>query len=202
MKKNVELTEVRQLVADYVGKTGPELREELNSLFIVGAETFARMAAIVMVADEAGVTRELGLQGSQITALRRIGRGEIVPAAYARFGGTRIETSLPALSAARQRDLADGGGVDVYSFDNGRVDKREVPPLKLTGFERSQVFGRDGIRDAAEQRSWLETIKKQRVQAAEGTWIVDAVHHRLIVRIEGKEVSLSRDELLDYLKQL
>ncbi len=109
MARTKALIEPRQFLAEYEGKTATQLREALESLLAVGAETFARMAAIVQVADEQGVTEHLGLQGYQTAALRRIGRGEVVPEAYARFGGTPLERSLPALSPARQRDLADGG---------------------------------------------------------------------------------------------
>jgi len=194
--------EPKQYVAEYQGKSVSELREALESLLTVGAETFARMAAIVLVADERGLTGELGLQGYQVLALRRIGRGQVLPAAYARFGATPLGRYLNTLSVALQRSLADGGTVPVYSFRNGRVEKREVQPLKLTDFERRQVFGAQGIRDAAEQRSWLESLRKRRRDSADGNVIVDRANHALIVRVGDSEVSLSRDDLLDYIKQI
>ena len=202
MAQTLTLVEPNQFVAEYEGKTAAELREALESLLVVGAETFARMAAIVQVADEQGVTEELGLQGYQITTLRRIGRGQVLPQAYAQFGGTPLGRHLRALSPARQRALCEGGTVPVYSFENGRVDKREVAPLKLTAFERRQVFGPHGIRDAAEQRSWLESRRKRRTESADGTVVIDRTNHALIVRVGDKEVSLSRDDLLDYIKQI
>ena len=202
MDETTALVEPNQFLAEYEGKTAAQLRAALNSLLRVGAETFARMAAIVHVADQQGVTEELGLQGHQVTALRRIARGQILPQAYAKFGGTPLAIHLRSLSAARQRDLLDGGTVPVYSFEKGRVEKREVPPLKLTAFERRQVFGRDGIRDAAEQRSWLESRKKQRPQSVDGTVIVDRARRALIVKVGNQEVSISRNDLLDYIKQI
>ena len=198
----VAVIDAHQFVEEYEGKTAEQLRKALASLVVVCAETFARMSAIVQVADEQGVTEELGLQGYQITALRRIGRGEVLPAAYAQFGGTPLERHLRILSPAVQRGLCDGGTVPVYSFDAGKVERREVQPLKLTDFERRQVFGPDGIRDAAEQRSWLESLKKRLSTAVKGTIVVDRARHTLIVRVGSSEVSISRDDLLDYIKQI
>jgi len=196
------IVESAQFVTEYEGKTTAQLRQAMSCLLVVGAETFARMAAIVHVADAQGVGDDLGLQPYQLAALRRIGRGEVLPAAYARFGGTPLERHLSTLSPARQALLCDGGGVPVYSFENGQVDKREVPPLKLTDFERRQVFGSHGIRDAAEQRSWLESLKKQRTPSVKGTVVVDRVNHVLIVQVGDSEVSISRDDLFDYIKQI
>ena len=207
-KKPLEKRAFMQLklfVAEYQGKTGAELRKAFSSLVSISVETFTRMAAIVQVADKQGITDELELSAFQLRALRRIARGEVLPEAYERFTGTPVESHLHKLSPGQQRGLADGGGVPVYSFPaDGREAKREVPPLKLTPLELRQAFGPDGIRDRAEQRSWLETSKKRprRTESANGTVITDPAHHRLIVRVGDAEVSLSRDELLDYLKQI
>lgn len=189
-------------VSEYAGMGAADLRIAVEALLTVGAETFARMAAIVQVADEQGVTAELGLQAYQVAVLRRIGRGEILPQAYARFGGTPLERHLAAVTPAEQRALCEGGTVTVYSFDGGKVDERHVPPLKLTAFERQQVFGRHGLRDAPEQRSWLESRRKQRRSAADGTVVVDHAQHAIHVRVGESEVTISRDALLDYLKQI
>jgi len=204
---NVALTrtmvsDVSKLISEYEGKSDQELQQAAQSLVEMTAENFVRLAVIVQVADERGTTDELGLSGSYITTLRRIGRGEVVAEAYARFGGTALEPKLRLLSATQQRKLAAGGTVPVYSFNEGRPEKREVDPLKLTDFERRQVFGPDGIQDAAGQRSYVETQGKQRRRRVKGDVIIDRAGHAIIVKVGDAEVSLAKDDLLDYIKQI
>ena len=162
-----------------------------------------QLAGLVKVGDERGWTSELGFSTAWVRMGRDIGCGLVNAAAVVRFGGTRLESQLQKLSPQRQLLLAQGGGVEVYSWDDGQMQKREVPPEKLTSFEHRQVFGPDGIRDAAEQRSWLESQKKKgMMRTAKGDFALDLERRELIVKVGDREVRISQKVLYEYLRKL
>jgi hypothetical protein len=119
------------------------------------------------------------------------------PEAYRLFEGTAVLQYLRALPLTEQQRLAEGGTVKVYTFDNGKA-QREVPVLSLTGFEISQVFDTEsGIRNAAAQRSWLESRHKRQRHIDGGPieLITDKRRHTLVIRAGSESRELSASEL-------
>lgn len=93
--------------------------------------------------------------------LRRIYKGDVLPEVYTQFDGT-MQNAVQSMPVPQQRKMLADNPVEVVTGDTHEV--LTLPPSKLTRFQIRQVFGRGYIRDAAEQRAWLETEKAREVQ--------------------------------------
>lgn len=193
---------LRTFDSECAAETDEELVQTFHSLRAEGAQMFGKMAIVVRHTDERGITERLAVPNDHIAALRKIGRGEILPEAYEQLGGTFLESKLGALSHEEQRALAAGGSVPLYTVKDGRTEMRQIPALQLTASEAGQVFGPGGIRNAGEQRSHAEAREKRHRQVVDGTFILDYVHQTLIVRQGKMETKIHRDKLFHFGVQL
>ena len=200
-----KLATVDRTFEDYLGTytamDAAKLRVEFARMMQVAAEHLLAISALVQTADDNGI--DLGVPAGMLYPFRQIARKRLHPAAYTKFlGTTDLLNKVQALPLAEQKRLADGGAVPVYSFTNGKPEKREVPPHELVGVERGQVFGPNGIRSVAEQRSWLEARQKANHVRVQGEVLCDKKSHQIIVRVGNSEVAISLNEMLDYIKEL
>lgn len=134
-------------------------------------------------------------------ALRRLGAGEIHPAAWEKFRGTYVGQHIHRVDVPRQKELADGEPVKIFSFDDGHVTHRKCAIYKLDGHEQRQVLGSNGLRDAGEQRSYIEARRARKVTKADKSPIEVVKGKRkrgIIVRIDGKQKFITHEELSRY----
>lgn len=125
--------------------------------------------------------------------------------AYLRFHRSGIERSLMRLSLGEQKRLAEGGKVRIYSFPDGVSQYREVRPEELSPFEVRQIFGPNGIRNHAEQRSWLEAERKRKEYAPEPkepiSYVIDTKHEKVTFICGNEKMVKTPEELIEMAKQ-
>lgn len=98
-------------------------------------------------------------------AFERLGQGDLHPRAWAKFNSTYVGRYIHKLPLQDQKALADGDPVTVYSFENGRVSHRKVDIEMLVYEEQKQVIGPNGLRNKAEQRSYIEDKKAKQLDS-------------------------------------
>ena len=171
--------------------TTDELLGALTDALQAEAKSLMRLAGIVRECHRRSIETPMLSPGFR-QYLIAIADGLLNAGAAQRFLGTAVAAHLQHLSPAEQERLAAGGHVTVYSFENGPIDKRQMDPLKLDRFEFQQVFGRDGIRDAAGQRSYLEGLKKQeniRIPAPKDEPHVEKRGRDRVLVVKGVEIT-------------
>lgn len=136
-------------------------------------------------------------------ALRRLGNRELHPAAWTRFHGTYVGRHIHKLSYPKQEAIAKGEPVKVYSFENGNVDHRKADIEDLVYSEQKQVLGPNGLRNAAEQRSYLEDKRAKKMpknnQPSEPVMVVRGKRKRgVLVKPNDDEVFISHEQLSKY----
>lgn len=137
-------------------------------------------------------------------AYRKIGGGFLDAKAFAVFGHMRISKKLDNLSLSKQRQIADGEPVPIYSFHDGKPQKRMLSLMLMDADQRDQVLGENGIRSAGEQRSYLEKRKEKEKQkrAQKAEPVVEVVNKTrkrgILVRVGGNQHFISHDELARY----
>lgn len=121
------------------------------------------------LADAASIFHEMEAAGDDVSMvdrftairLRRIYKGDVLPEVYTHFDGT-LQNAVQSMPVPQQRKMLADQPIEVITGDGS--DVLNIAPSKLTRFQIRQVFGRGYIRDAAEQRAWLETEKAREVQ--------------------------------------
>lgn len=185
--------------------TTDDLRAELGRMLSVSADNLARLAAIVRTLEERGddlADLKLGL----VDLLRRIAYGQVLPELVARYGvGSLLVKRAASLPLPDQRRIAAGEPVRVLVIEGGKIDHRTVPPEKLTRSELMQVIGDGHLRDDGEQRGYLidqdrKPGRKRKAVAVDDGPAVRVDRRKRAIEVNG--VTLTRAELLDYLRQL
>ena len=183
--------------------TTDELLGALTDALQAEGKSLMRLAGIVRECHRRSIETPMLSPGFR-QYLIAIADGLLNAAAAQRFLGTAVAAHLQHLSRAEQERLAGGGHVTVYSFENGKVDKRQMDPLKLDRFEFHQVFGPDGIRDAAGQRSYLEGLKQlteiARVQPKDEPYVAKKGRSRSLVVPKATEIS--KQQYLAFLSEM
>jgi hypothetical protein len=159
--------------------------EHLNHLVL----DFIQLAALVKRCNELGI----GLSDMQIPILpylMRLACGQILPEVLVQFHSRPWHLRrIAALPLPDQERIVHGEPCTLM-LPNG--DHRAVPATLLNGYELSQVFGPDGIRDEAEQAAYLRGKNQRRPLLAPGD--VEMDYHNGLVHIVG-EKWLNAEEL-------
>lgn len=137
-------------------------------------------------------------RGFDVTALRqmeRLGRGQIIPqiAASASCGAR----ALGRCPVSEQRTVWENG-VEVLEPD--LHDTRRIEVVELSRKQCQQVFGRDGLRSIAQQRTWLEEEARKKAVAVKPSDKEPWVYRRDHVEVGG--VKLFKHQLLMFLEHI
>jgi len=109
--------------------------------------------------------------------LMRLACGQILPEVLVRFHSRpRHLRRIAALPMPDQEKIVCGEPCTLM-LPNG--DHRAVPATLLNGYELSQVFGPDGIRDEAEQAAYLREKTQRRRPLASGDVEMDYPNSRV-----------------------
>lgn len=151
---------------EFLAMSTDELRVELTRSLDMTAQSLRRLALIVRTLDERGIDLsdlKLGL----LTYLRQIAYGHVIPEVVVRFAeAPSLIQRIAALPAPDQRSLAGGEPVDLVVREaDGSFGRRRADPLKMTGQQIYQVFGRGRLRDEAEQILYLQGRKEETASA-------------------------------------
>lgn len=175
---------------------------EFGRLAVQTADDLMEWGALFVLAEERGYS-VTDVPTFYQSLLRRIGHADVSAKAYLALAQSPLRKLVTSgtLSVAEQDALASDEPVKVFDFQFGEVQHRLVEPSKLTVYERKQVFGRDGTRDAAGQRSYLETKRKKgrRKPGPGEPYVVDR-RRRVVVLTEGCELGVT--DLLNILRDL
>jgi hypothetical protein len=166
------------------------LRAELSKVLELTARNLMRLALIVRALEERGEDLS-DLRLGLLTYLRQIAYGQVLPEVVVRFAESpMLVRAIAALPQPDQRRLASGEPVPlvVARGEHGH-DIRMADPLKMTGEQVRQVFGKGRLRDEAEQVLLMEgnTGKKStrsRPRNKVGGIVVDRRNRGLVI---GKE---------------
>lgn len=135
------------------------LRDELVRCMSDTASHLLRLAAIIRVLEERGENLS-DLKIGMVRHLRRIAYGQILPEVVVRFGSsTMLIDKIGSLPLPDQRRIASGEPIKLLV---GRGDHRMVDPLNMTQDQVRQAFGKDHIRDDAEQAAFLDSPDRRR----------------------------------------
>lgn len=179
-----------------------ELKAEFEHCRNDFADNLIRLACLVKVAHRRGLVLD-GIPGDFKAVLLQIADRQLDAEAYRRFYGTVPGRYMNRLPLPEQERLAAGGKVKVYVFEGGKVDSRDVDPLLLNLDEARQVFGPQGMRNAAAQRSYLEGLSKRKRPVPLASRIVpNKRKHCVEVWIGEQKVEIGSKELATLLAQL
>jgi hypothetical protein len=165
------------------------LRAELSRVLELTARNLMRLALIVRALEERGEDLS-DLRLGLLPYLRQIAYGQVLPEVVVRFAESpMLVRAIAALPGPDQKRLASGEPVSlvVARGEHGH-DIRMADPLKMTGDQIRQVFGKGRLRDEAEQVLMMEghTGKKGRARLRNkvGSIVVDRRNRGLVI---GKE---------------
>ena len=174
----------------------PQLRMELTECLDTTRRTVIRMAAIVRRLEELGEDLS-DLKLSVLRYIRRIAYGQMDAEVLVKFQGSpRILRIVSNLPLPDQQKLIESESVELLTGDGG--DRRKVPLLAMSGSEFRQAFSYDGIRDDAEQMSWLRNNKPSVVNHDKTRLMVDRDRGGLVF---GSRF-FSQAEILEALRRL
>lgn len=167
-----------------------KLRAELSRVLDLTAKNLMRLALIVRALEERGEDLS-DLRLGLLTYLRQIAYGQVLPEVVVRFAESPLLVrAIAALPGPDQRRLASGEPVPlvVARGEHGH-DIRMADPLKMTGEQIRQVFGKGRLRDEAEQVLMMEgsagkKISRSRPRNKVGSIMVDRRNRGLVI---GKE---------------
>jgi hypothetical protein len=134
--------------------------------------------------------------------MRKIAAQDMLPEVFLEFNGT-LREKVAALPVQQQKILAEGGTVELVVLKNGEVEIIHADPRKLELPQIRQIFGRSYIRDAAEQRSWLESKtfpKAQMPVSTEKDATACVVKKNYVLVLQNTR--LTRKDLLMFLSQM
>lgn len=178
MQHNVPLTE--NIVK---GWTENECREALKACMDLTAEAIRRAALIVKVMDEQDFDLS-EMPQKYINALRKVAANQLLPQ-FMLECSTTVLNALSTLPKSVQEKLLKQKAVEVLT-DSGETLRVPLPNLQAS--QVKQVI-RDGVvQDAAGQRAYRESVKKENKQALE-TFFVDYNARAVVVR-RSCEISL------------
>ena len=174
--------------------------EEFMRLVIQGVECWrdAGRILVAMMAKNPNVKSKIlqkhpELSPNILATFERIGRGDLHP--------MLMLSESPGYKAARELPMSDQEKivsekkVDLLIFNDGKADVLKADVRSLTAEQTRQVFARDHLRDASEQRLWIEDKRKPSLVTT--SWIIegDTVRFR-------KGVTLSSTQLAGILEQM
>lgn len=122
------------------------------------------MAEVFHAMEENGDDTSL-IPRSLARKLRALYRGSVLPDVFIHLDG-RLCSCVASLPIPQQRAMLADEPVQLLTTAG---DTLNMPPSKLTAFQVRQVFGHGHIRDAAEQRAWLESEHTEKLSRAAPT---------------------------------
>jgi hypothetical protein len=168
-----------------------ELAERIRN---IGNELLSVAADLVAAVDVRPETMEelmdLGVNRSLLYRLYKLGRGQISPRLVFATGR---EKHLLALPRSEQERILDDG-IAVLSPGG---DHRQIPVSQLSTAQCKQVFGPQGVRTLAEQRTWLDEHRAKTAAPID----VDYQIHKDSVTIL-RPAKISRQLLVSWLAQM
>lgn len=171
------------------------LLKELSAALALTVDSVRKCAAIVRRLEEMGVTIEI--TSLPLRELRLIAHGQTCAELFIACGGTPLFDRTKSLPMPDQLRVAKNEPLKVMELDG---DHRMVPPLSMSSFEVSKVFGRNSIRNDAEQISWMRS-RQERMAAPRSIEPSVAVDKRRSGIVVG-DVFIPRKELARYLVEL
>jgi hypothetical protein len=140
---------------------------------------------------DAGVPRDF------LRRLEKVGRG-VMSRRLVLESGRWVEKVARLPLSEQEEALNDG--VDVLCEDG--MDHRRISVCELSPKQMQQVFGDDGLRTLAEQRTWMEEQEQDRVRCApmklpELVWKVRG--NRVVI---GSPCELTRQQMLMILAEM
>lgn len=144
-----------------------QLKSKLAESLAVTAAQLVRSAAIVLLLEERGEDVE-ALKIGMLQYLRKIALGQLLPAVVVRFASKQAALDcIVKLTLTDQKRLAEGEPVILLVYDtNGRQDYVKADPLTMTRDQMKQAFGKDYIRNEAEQLLILAERREKRLRRA------------------------------------
>lgn len=174
--------------------------EEFMRLVLQGVENWrqAGKVLVAMMAKNPNIKAKLlrerpELSPTILATFERIGRGELHP--------MLLLSESPGFKAARelpyseQERIVNEKKVELLIVQDGKADVLRADVKSLTAEQARQVFARDHVRDAAEQRLWIEDRRKPTLVTT--SWIIEGD----VVRFR-KGVALSAAQLAAILEQM
>jgi hypothetical protein len=158
-----------------------------NGLLSVAADLVRAVDVRPETMDElidSGVNRDL------LRRLEKLGRGQISPRLVFAYGH---EKNLLALPLSSQERILDDG-VEVLSPGG---DHRHIPVGQLSPAQCKQVFGPQGVRTLAEQRTWID---EQRAKTAAPIEVDYQIHKDSVTIL--RPAKISRQLLVSWLAQM
>lgn len=136
-----------------------------------------------------------------VAAMRKIATGSLLPQVFTDFHGL-LYLKAEMLPVQDQKRLIEQAAVDLVVMKDGATEVLKVDPRKLQNKQIQQVFARGHIRDAAEQRAWVENkmFPKAKKVGVEGDASVCRVNKGWLI-IPGP-CRLSEKDLLMFLNQM
>lgn len=157
MKDKLDLRSEYDLTKEiekYMKMSAKERAEMLNAALYQTVEQVLKIAAVV----EAMAQMEDDLAKSPswwVANMRRIAAGTMLPQVFTMFDGS-LRNKIAALPVQDQKRLTDKPVVELVVVKDGKTEILRADPRKLEVGQVRQVFSRGCLRDAAEQRSYLE----------------------------------------------
>lgn len=144
-----------------------QLKNQLVESLAVTAAQLVRSAAIVLLLEERGEDVE-ALKIGMLQYLRKIALAQLLPAVVVRFASKQaILDKITNLPLTEQKRLAEGEPIRLLVYDaNGRQTHLMADPLKMGRDQMRQAFGKDYIRDEAEQLLFLAERREKTLRRA------------------------------------
>ena len=133
-----------------------------------------------------------------LAQFERIGRGQVLPSLLAaQYPAAAFIERLPLSLQSRAMD----DGVELMVISNGRADTLRVAARHLTKKQCRQVFERNGIRNLAAQRAWIEeqNMNTERTSIVRNTSAWSVRGHEVVVT---SPCVMTKADLLAMLQQL
>lgn len=173
------------------------LRTMLLDCLTVSVETIIRIAAIVKRLEELGDDLS-DVRLSLLPQIRKVAYGQLLPGLLVAMQGRRtLLKRASAIPIPEQQDIVDGKPLKVMQAGG---DHRMVRPLDLSTLEVKQVFGRDCIRDEAEQATWLREDERKVARRESSREDISVDRKRGGIVVDGRFIPAV--ELAGYLSQL
>lgn len=181
--------------------TTAERAKMVSTALYKTVEQILSLAAIVEAMAQMGDDLD-GHPSWWIAAMRKIASGSLLPQVFAEFHG-ELYLKAEMLPVQDQRRLLEHASVDLVVVKDGGIEILKVDPRKLASKQIKQVFARGHIRDAAEQRAWIENKmfpKAKKGKASDGDASVCKVSKGWLI-VTGP-CRLSKKDILMFLNQM